>query len=246
MVVLSHGGPWARDTWGFDGEVQFLASRGYAVLQPNYRGSGGYGLKFLKAGQGEWGGKMQDDLTDAVQWAIAQGIADPDRVAIVGASYGGYAALAGVTFTPELYCCGINYVGVSDLLILNRHAVEGDRGTQLYFEKWVGSEARSMHARSPVNFVERIQVPTLHAYGENDPRVDIDNWTRLRAKLDKLAKPYQFLRVDSEGHGFRKEENRIRFYKEVDVFLATNLRDHPGRVKILPTKVLELPAKESK
>ena len=247
FILNPHGGPYGiRDEWGYNSEVQFLASRGYAVLQPNYRGSGGYGLKFLKAGQGEWGRRMQDDLTDAVQWAIAQGIADPERVAICGASYGGYAALAGVTFTPELYRCAVNYVGVSDLAILNRHTFVGGRDTRIYFEKWVGNDLKSMRERSPVNFVERIQVPTLHAYGENDPRVDIDNWKRLKAQLDQFNKPYEFLRVETEGHGFRKEENRILFYRKVETFLATNLRDYPGTVKILPTKVLELPAKETK
>jgi dipeptidyl aminopeptidase/acylaminoacyl peptidase len=247
LILNPHGGPYGiRDEWGYNPEVQFLASRGYAVLQPNYRGSGGYGLKFLKAGQGEWGRRMQDDLTDAVQWAIAQGIADPDRVAICGASYGGYAALAGVTFTPELYRCAVNYVGVSELAILNRHTFEGGRNTRIYFEKWVGNDLNSMRERSPVNFVERIRVPTLHAYGENDPRVDIDHWKRLKAQLDKYHKPYEFLRVESEGHGFHKEENRLRFYKAVESFLATNLGELPGNVKILPTKVIELPAQERK
>jgi dipeptidyl aminopeptidase/acylaminoacyl peptidase len=247
LILNPHGGPYGiRDEWSYNPEVQFLANRGYAVLQPNFRGSGGYGLKFLKAGQGEWGRKMQDDLTDAVHWAIAQGIADPERVAIYGASYGGYAALAGVTFTPELFRCGVNYVGVSDLAILNRHTFEGARSTRIYFEKWVGNDLKSMHERSPVNFVDRIRVPTLHAYGENDPRVDIDNWKELKGQLDKYQKPYEFIRVDAEGHGFRKEENRLKFYRAMETFFAANLVDYPGKVKVLPTKVIELPAREQK
>jgi dipeptidyl aminopeptidase/acylaminoacyl peptidase len=226
--------------------VQFLANRGYAVLQVNYRGSGGYGQRFLLAGKHEWGRKMQDDLTDAVHWAIDQHIADPERVAIYGASYGGYAALAGVTFTPELFRCGVNYVGVSDLAVLNRHTYGGDRGTGLYFADWIENDAKSMRERSPVNFIERIRVPTLHAYGENDPRVDIDNWKELKGQLDKYQKPYEFIRVDAEGHGFRKEENRLKFYRAMETFLAANLVDYPGKVKVLPTKVLELPAREQK
>ncbi len=128
LIMHPHGGPYGiRDDWGFDPEVQFLANRGYAVLQPNYRGSGGYGLDFLTAGRHEWGGKMQDDLTDGVKWAIAQGYADPARVAILGGSYGGYAALAGVTFTPELYRCAVNYVGVSDLSIIAGYGIGNGR-----------------------------------------------------------------------------------------------------------------------
>lgn len=249
LILNPHGGPYnKRDVWGFNPEVQFLASRGYAVLQVNYRGSGGYGQRFLKAGMHEWGRKMQDDLTDAVQWAIAQGIADPGRVAICGASYGGYAALAGVTFTPELYRCAVNYVGVSDLSIFNRFANEygAGRDTRIYFSEWVDNDLASLHARSPVNFVERIRVPTLHAYGENDPRVDIDHWKRLKTQLDKYHKPYEFLRVETEGHGFRKEENRLRFYRAVETFLATNLREGSATVEIKPVKVLELPARETK
>jgi dipeptidyl aminopeptidase/acylaminoacyl peptidase len=247
LILNPHGGPYGiRDDWGFNPEVQFLANRGYAVLQVNYRGSGGYGHKFLLAGKHEWGRKMQDDLTDAVHWAIDQHIADPEHVAIYGASYGGYAALAGVTFTPELFQCGVNYVGVSDLAVLNRHTIGGDRGMDIYFADWIQNDALSMHERSPVNFVERIRVPTLHAYGENDPRVDIDNWKELKSQLDKYQKPYEFIRVEAEGHGFHKEENRVKFYRAMEAFFAVNLGDHPGKVKILPTKVIELPAREGK
>ena len=246
LIVHPHGGPYnLRDEWGFDPEVQFLASRGYAVLQPNYRGSGGYGLDFLLAGRREWGGKMQDDLTDGVKWAIAQGIADPARVAIAGASYGGYAALAGVTFTPELYCCAVNYVGVSDLGIIAGYGLGNGRyhGTDRTFEsQWIGDDATYRHDRSPVNFVQNIRVPTLHAYGENDPRVDIDHWKRLKAELDRYHKPYEFVREDKEGHGFGHESARISFYRKVEEFFARNLA-HAGQVDVGPTKVIDLPAK---
>jgi len=248
LILHPHGGPYGiRDEWGFNPEVQFLANRGFAVLQPNYRGSGGYGLKFLNAGRGEWGRKMQDDLTDAVKWAIAQGIADPDRICIDGASYGGYAALAGVVYTPELYRCAVNYVGVSDLAILNEHTFDSGRQTREYFEKWILNDRESMRQRSPVNFVERIRVPTLHAYGENDPRVDIKHWTYLKAQLDRFGKTYEFVRVENEGHGFRKEENSVSLYGKVEAFLDKYLAPvRKGVVTVGEPKVLEMPAVEPK
>lgn len=248
LIMNPHGGPYGiRDDWGFNPEVQFLASRGYAVLQPNYRGSGGYGLDFLKAGWHEWGGKMQDDLTDGVKWAIAQGYADPDHVAIVGASYGGYAALAGVTFTPELYCCAVNYVGVSDLSIIAGYGIGNGRNhfqDRTFENKWIGDDATYRHDRSPVNFVQNIRVPTLHAYGENDPRVDMDNWRRLKAELDRYHKPYEFVTEGNEGHGFQHENARISFYRHVEDFLARNLA-YPGKVKVGPNEVIDVPAKDT-
>lgn len=225
LILHPHGGPYGiRDSWEFDPEVQFLASRGYAVLQVNYRGSGGYGRRLLEAGRYEWGAKMQDDLTDAVKWAIAQGVADPRRVVISGASYGGYAALAGVTFTPELYCCAINYVGVSDLALLGEH----DRGAnrsfdELFYRKWIHSDPKVLRERSPLYAVAAIRVPTLHAYGRNDPRVEFRHWKYLKAELDRLHKPYEALVEGEEGHGFRKEFGRLEFYRRMEQFLAKHV-----------------------
>ena len=224
LVINPHGGPFGvRDEWHFVDEVQFLANRGYAVFQVNYRGSGGYGEDFERAGYREWGGKMQDDLTDAVKWAVAEGYADPQRVAIYGGSYGGYAALAGVTFTPELYRCAVNYVGVSDLRLITRWGHSKDVASENFYDQAVGRDSAQLAARSPVNFVERIQVPTLHAYGENDPRVQIDNWDKLQAQLKKYNKPYEFIRNRNEGHGFDKTETKVEFYSKLVDFLDRNM-----------------------
>jgi dipeptidyl aminopeptidase/acylaminoacyl peptidase len=225
LLVMPHGGPIGlRDSWGFDNEVQFLANRGYAVLQVNFRGSRGYGPAFLQAGFKEWGGKMQDDLTDAVKWVIAQGWADADRVGIIGASYGGYAALAGVTQTPELYKVGINYVGVSDLRLITRWDLgEQSAGARMFFESTVGRDPEWLKAHSPVEHVANIRVPTLHAYGKNDPRVEFSHWEALEKALKKSGKEYEALIEEAEGHGFEKEEAAFRFYSAVEKFLAKHM-----------------------
>ena len=227
LILLPHGGPFGvRDEWGFSDEVQFLVNRGYAVLQVNYRGSGGYGREFINKGRHQWGRAMQDDLTDAVKWAIEQGYADPKRVAIYGASYGGYAALAGITLTPELFCCAVNYVGVANL----RVAFKGyggdafDRSGELdYQAKWVAPTAEYANFTSPLNLVERIRVPTLHAYGQNDARVDFRQWLELKAQLDKYNKPYEAIVEKEQGHGFRNENASLKFYGALEKFFATHL-----------------------
>jgi dipeptidyl aminopeptidase/acylaminoacyl peptidase len=227
LVVLPHGGPIGpRDTFGFDPEVQFLASRGYAVLQVNFRGSGGYGQAFRRLGKNQWGRAMQDDLTDGVKWAVAQGIADPKRIAIYGASYGGYAAMAGVTLTPELYRCAVNYLGPVDLEITGRA-----RGADAWMQsvdydhraEWIGPTKEYRDATNPVVLAERIRVPTLHAYGRNDPRVQTDHASRLEAALKKRGKTYEMIRSKHAGHGFDDPKESITFYLAMEKFLKQNL-----------------------
>ncbi len=231
LVVHPHGGPFGiRDSWGFDRDVQFLASRGYAVVQVNYRGSGGYGAEFIRKGRFQWGRAMQDDLTDAVHWLVNAGIADPKRVAIFGASYGGYAALAGVTFTPDLYCCGVNYVGPADLEITFH-----PRGSDAfaygdfydYRNKWVGPDAAYRGETSPIRHIEQIRVPTLHAYGQNDPVIESAHWERLKRKLTETKKDFEFFIEKDQGHGFDTGEGSIKFYEKLDQFLARNLASAP-------------------
>lgn len=224
LILLPHGGPFGpRDSWEFDPDSQFLANRGYAVLQVNFRGSGGYGVRFLRAGYRQWGRKMQDDLTDAVGWAVKEGITAPDQVAIYGASYGGYAALAGLVFTPELYRCGINYVGVTDLRMLVRPNEGAARGEELFYDERIGTDMNELRDRSPVEHVADIRVPTLHAYGENDPRVDIAQWHALERELKKHGKSYLYIHGADEGHGFGDEAKSREFYGAMEKFLAENL-----------------------
>lgn len=247
LVLHPHGGPFGvRDSWGFDNDAQFLASRGYAVLQPNYRGSGGYGRDFIDRGRHQWGRAMQDDLTDAVKWAIAEGIADPARVAIYGASYGGYAALIGAMLTPDLYACAVNYVGASDLEItFKRRGEDAWRaGDEFAYQRaWVGETRAYRDETSPVNLVDRITIPTLHAYGAEDPRVKIDHWSRLEPLLKKHGKDYQAIVEGRQGHGFRNPEASVSFYAALENFLAKHLRDRKPDVKVGRPKVIEMPVR---
>ncbi len=223
LILLPHGGPAARDVWGFDPEVQFLANRGYGVLQVNFRGSTGYGEKLFRAGIGQWGRKMQDDLTDAVKWAEARGIADPRRVCIYGASYGGYAALMGLEFTPQLYKCGVNYAGVVNPAQIAFGALSYSFISRYYDELFMGGDKAVLKRYSPINYVQNIRVPTLHAYGGNDPRVDIHEWKDLRRKLKEYHKKFSYLDLPYEGHGFRLQQDRITFYRTLENFLQKNL-----------------------
>ena len=226
LVVHPHGGPWARDSWGFDSEVQFLASRGYAVLQMNFRGSTGFGRRLLEAGYGQWGLAMQDDVTDGVSWAVEQGLADPRRVAIYGASYGGFAALSGLTRTPELYACGVSYVGVSSLFTWIAAIPPYWKPFLEMIYEMVGHPERDearLRLTSPLFHIERIRAPLLVAQGANDPRVRQAESDQIVAALRARGVPVEYLVKDDEGHGFQSEENRFEFYRALERFLETHL-----------------------
>ena len=226
LVVLVHGGPWVRDHWGFHPEAQWLASLGYACLQLNYRGSAGFGKRHLHAGDREWGAKMQDDLTDGVSWAVAQGVADPARVAIYGGSYGGYAALAGAAFTPGVYRCAIDVVGPSNLITLIQSIPPYWEPMKRVFDLRVGAvdtEEAFLKSRSPLFHVDKIDIPLLIAQGAHDPRVKQAESEQIVAALRSRGKPVEYLLYPDEGHGFAKPENRLDFYAKAEAFLAKHL-----------------------
>jgi dipeptidyl aminopeptidase/acylaminoacyl peptidase len=231
LVLNVHGGPWHRDTWGYDPEGQWLANRGYAVLQVNFRGSTGFGKEFLNAGDREWGGKMHYDLVDAVNWAIDQGVADPDRIAIYGGSYGGYAALVGATFTPELFKCAVDIVGPSNLITFIETIPPYWSTYVAMLHKRVGNpetEADFLRSRSPLFQVDNIKVPMLIAQGANDPRVKQAESEQIVAAMEQKGIDHEYLLFPDEGHGFAKPENRLKFYAAAEKFLAKHLG---GRVE---------------
>jgi dipeptidyl aminopeptidase/acylaminoacyl peptidase len=226
LVVNVHGGPWHRDQWGYDPEAQWLANRGYACLQVNFRGSTGYGKQFVNAGDHEWGGKMHDDVVDGVRWAIAQGIADPERVAIYGGSYGGYAALVGATFTPEIFRCAVSVVGPSNLLTFINTIPPYWSSYRTMLHQRVGNpetEVSFLQSRSPLFHVERIRVPMLIAQGANDPRVKRAESEQIVAAMQAKGIDHEYMLFEDEGHGFAKPENRLRFYAVAERFLAKHL-----------------------
>lgn len=227
LVLNVHGGPWVRDGWGYHPEAQWLANQGYAVLQVNYRGSNGYGKKFLHAGDREWGAKMQDDLTDAVNWAVKEGVADPKRVAIYGGSYGGYAALAGACFTPKVYRCAVDIVGPSNLETLIRSIPPYWAPLKRIFDLRVGDvdkEPDFLRSRSPFFHADKIEIPLLIAQGANDPRVKRAESEMIVDALTKKGKPPEYLCFEDEGHGFARPENRLKFYERAEAFLARHLK----------------------
>ena len=227
VVINPHGGPWFRDTWGFNPEVQFLANRGYAVLQMNFRGSTGYGRKFWEASFKQWGQAMQDDITDGVQWLIKQGIADPKRVAIYGGSYGGYATLAGVAFTPDLYAAAVDYVGVANMFTFMKTIPPYWKPFLDMFHEMVGDPEKDkamMEAVSPVMHADKIKTPLFVAQGAHDPRVNKDESDQMVAALKKRGVEVEYMVKDNEGHGFHNEENRFDFYGAMEKFLAKYLK----------------------
>ena len=226
VVVNPHGGPWARDSWGFNPEVQFLANRGYAVLQMNFRGSTGYGRKFWEASFKQWGKKMQDDVTDGVEWLKKEGIADPKRIAIYGGSYGGYATLAGLTFTPDLYACGVDYVGVSNMFTFMKTIPPYWKPYLAMMYEMAGDPVKDsalLAEVSPALHADKIKAPLFVAQGKNDPRVNIAESDQIVENLKKRGVAVQYMVKDNEGHGFHNEENRFEFYRAMEKFLAQHI-----------------------
>ncbi len=226
MVLWVHGGPWARDQWGYDPYAQWFANRGYAALQVNYRGSQGFGKKFRNAAIHEFSGKMHDDLVDAVKWAIAEGIADPKKIAIMGGSYGGYATLVGVTFTPDLFACGVDIVGPSNLvsLVESFPPYWGPYLSNTWYP-FVGNpkdakDRVDMESRSPLFKVDKIKVPLLIGQGGNDPRVTQKESEQIVAAIERNKGSVTYVVYSDEGHGFARPENRIDFNARSEKFLA--------------------------
>jgi dipeptidyl aminopeptidase/acylaminoacyl peptidase len=226
LVIMPHGGPDHRDAIGFDWWAQFMANRGYAVLQPNFRGSSGYGRKFTNAGLHQWGLKMQDDITDGVKKMIADGIADPKRVCIVGASYGGYAALAGATFTPDLYACAVSVAGVSDLpaMLLDERTRNGSQSTTVSFwQSRIGDDSAQLEATSPARHAAQVKRPILLLHGDGDTTVAIAQSETEEAALKAVGKSVRFVRLEGDDHYLRLATTRVQVLKEVEAFLAANI-----------------------
>ena len=229
LVLVPHGGPWARDTWGFSPELQLLANRGYAVLLINFRGSTGFGKKYLHAGDREWGLTMQNDLTDGVRWAVDTGIADPKRVAIFGGSYGGYAALAGAAFTPDLYQCAVDECGPSNLFTLLASIPPYWAVIRSVFDTRVGNpgdpkDKELLTAASPLFSADKIKIPMLIGQGANDPRVKQAEAEQIVDAIEKHRGSAVYVLYPDEGHGFVRPENQIDFIARAEKFLGRQPR----------------------
>lgn len=226
MVVLPHGGPWARDVWGYRPDVQFLANRGFAVLQMNFRGSTGYGKKFWASSFKKWGKEMQDDITDGVKHFIKEGVASEDKICIYGGSYGGYAVLAGLAFTPDLYACGVDYVGVSNLFTFMETIPPYWEPLKPMLYEMVGDPVKDkelLRSASPVFHVDKIKAPLFIVQGAKDPRVNKAESDQMVEALRKRGVEVPYLVKEEEGHGFRNEENRFEFYAKMEEFLEKHL-----------------------
>ena len=227
-VLLVHGGPWARDYWGFNPYSQFLANRGYAVLSMNFRGSTGYGKSFLNAGDGEWGRKMQDDVTAGARYLVEQGIADKEKVAIMGGSYGGYATLAGVTFTPDEYACGVSIVGPSNLVtLLESIPPYWESFRKVMYARMADLETEEgkawFYERSPLNSADKIKAPLLVVQGANDPRVKMAESDQIVVAMRELGLPVEYIVAPDEGHGFQRPVNQMAFIASTEKFLASHI-----------------------
>jgi dipeptidyl aminopeptidase/acylaminoacyl peptidase len=225
LIVLPHGGPFLRDEWGYDTWVQFLANRGYVVLQPNFRGSTGYGRDFVAKGEGQWGRTMQDDLDDGVKWLVEQGKVDPKRVCIMGGSYGGYAALWAAVRNPEIYRCAISLAGISDLAAMIKYDRRSFAATRYYTawrERVQGDKGFDLNTVSPLYAVDRINIPLLIAHGTDDENVPLAQSKKLHEALLKANKPHSYIVYEGEGHGFDNPANATAFLEQVEQFLRTN------------------------
>ena len=228
LIAFPHGGPWARDNWGYDAFAQFWANRGYAVLQPNFRGSTGYGKKFIDAGNKQWGDKMQDDITWGVKYLVAQGIVDPKRVGIMGGSYGGYATLAGVTFTPDLYAAAVDYVGPSNLsTLLETIPPYWEAGRQLFYQRMgdptTPAGKAQLDRQSPLNSANKIKTPLLVVQGANDPRVNKREADQIVIALRDRGFPVEYIVAPDEGHGFYRPVNNMAMFSQAEKFFAKYL-----------------------
>ena len=258
LVLLVHGGPWARDSWGLDPEHQWLANRGYAVLAVNFRGSTGFGKAFLNAAVKEWAGKMHDDLLDGVDWAVHEGIARRDAVCIMGGSYGGYATLVGLTLTPEVFACGVDIVGPSNLVtLLNTIPPYWEPGIAMFTTR-VGDHRtedgrRFLESRSPLSYVDRIQRPLLIGQGANDPRVKQSEADQIVTAMQAKGIPVTYVLYPDEGHGFARPENSLSFNAVVEAFLSRHLggryqpvgTDFQGSTITVPTGAAGVPGLEA-
>jgi dipeptidyl aminopeptidase/acylaminoacyl peptidase len=226
MVLYVHGGPWSRDYWGYDGTAQWLANRGYVCLQVNFRGSWGYGKDFVNAGDKEWAGKMHDDLIDAVDWVVQQGYVNPEKVAIFGGSYGGYAALVGATFTPDFFCCAVDTFGISNLVTWIKSFPPYGSMWLAMCHKRIGNpdtEEEFLKSRSPLFKVDQIRIPILIGQGANDPWVKHAESEQIVEAMKKKGLEYEYILFEDEGHGFAKPENRLKFFAAAEKFLAKHL-----------------------
>ena len=225
LILMPHGGPFLRDEWGYDMWAQFLANRGYVVLQPNFRGSTGYGREFVAKGEGQWGRTMQDDLDDGVKWLVDQGKVDAKRVCIMGASYGGYAAMWAAARNPDIYRCAVSFAGISDLAAMikyDRRAFSATRYHTAWRERVQGDKSFDLTTVSPLYAVDRINIPLLIAHGADDENVPLSQSRKLHEALTKANKPHSYLVYEGEGHGFDKPENAVAFLEQVDQFLRTH------------------------
>jgi dipeptidyl aminopeptidase/acylaminoacyl peptidase len=247
LIVLPHGGPWSRDTWGYDAFAQFLANRGYAVLQPNFRASTGYGKAFLNAGNNQWGDKMQDDLTWGVRHLVTEGIADPKRVGIMGGSYGGYATLAGVAFTPDVYAAAVSIVGPSNLItLLETIPPYWEAGRTIFYQRMgnptTPAGKAQLERQSPLNAVGRIHTPLLVVQGANDPRVKKAESDQIVVALRDREFPVEYLVAPDEGHGFQRPVNNMAMFAAAEKFLARYLngRFQPDMTPEVATRLKEI------